>query len=542
LSSHAQGKEKLREVFGNSVKIIDYAKAGFDLAKLVKGLFADSNSGSEKNWKGIILMQHGLFTWGATAEESYTKMIDLVTQAETSLKQPTQAESNGIDAQAKYLELLPTLRGALYQVSGKKFLFKLIHDPMTLTALNLKDAKQIFETPPLTPDHLIRTKPWPIFLKDTSLEAITSTIKAFQERYQAYFKKFENGEEPLFDDLPRQILIPRIGAIALGEDERSLTINADILEQSIQTKALIYAQDFTFSPLGEKDLFSMEYRPLQLAKLKLQKEPKNLSGKVALICGAAGAIGSGITHELLESGALVVISDLGGPKLEDFAANFASQFPSQVLSLPIDITNMKSIAEGIKQIQLHWGAIDLLVLNAGLAHVSTLEEMDLEKFQLLERVNIEGTLLLLKAFSKFFKAQATGGDIVLVSTKNVPSPSASFGAYSATKAAGHQLARIASLELAPFDVRVNMVSPDGVFSDAGTVKSGLWALVGPDRMKARGLDEQGLEEYYQNRNLLKTPVTARHVGKAVLYFATRQSPTTGVSLPVDGGLPDATPR
>jgi len=70
----------------------------------------------------------------------------------------------------------------------------------------------------------------------------------------------------------------------------------------------------------------------------------------------------------------------------------------------------------------------------------------------------------------------------------------------------------------------------------------LWAEVGPERMRARGLDEKGLEDYYHQRNLLKATVTAKHVAQAVLFFATRQTPTTGATLPVDGGLPDATPR
>jgi NAD(P)-dependent dehydrogenase (short-subunit alcohol dehydrogenase family) len=143
--------------------------------------------------------------------------------------------------------------------------------------------------------------------------------------------------------------------------------------------------------------------------------------------------------------------------------------------------------------------------------------------------------------ARHLKLQGTGGDIVLVSTKNVFAPGAKFGAYSATKAAAHQLARIASLELAEIDVRVNMVATDAVFSH-GARKSGLWAAVGPDRMRARGLDEAGLEEYYRSRNLLKARITAEHVGRAVVYFATRQTPTTGATLPVDGGLPDATPR
>ena len=181
------------------------------------------------------------------------------------------------------------------------------------------------------------------------------------------------------------------------------------------------------------------------------------------------------------------------------------------------------------------------MLNAGVAHVSALTELSLESFRKLEKINIEGMLLMLAESARMFKLQGTGGDIVLVSTKNVFAPGARFGAYSATKAAGHQLARIASQEFAELDVRVNMVAPDAVFSH-GSRKSGLWTEIGPERMAARGLSSEGLEEYYRNRNLLKAKVTAQHVAKAVLYFATRQSPTTGATIPVDGGLPDATPR
>jgi NAD(P)-dependent dehydrogenase (short-subunit alcohol dehydrogenase family) len=183
----------------------------------------------------------------------------------------------------------------------------------------------------------------------------------------------------------------------------------------------------------------------------------------------------------------------------------------------------------------------LVVVNAGVAMVAPLAELNLDSFRKLERVNVEGTLLVIGEAARHFRIQGTGGDIVFVSTKNVFSPGAKFGAYSATKAAAHQLARIASLELAELGVRVNMVAPDAIFSH-GARKSGLWAEVGPDRMRARGLDEKGLEEYYRQRNLLKATITARHVAKAVLFFATRQTPTTGATLPVDGGLPDATPR
>ena len=164
-----------------------------------------------------------------------------------------------------------------------------------------------------------------------------------------------------------------------------------------------------------------------------------------------------------------------------------------------------------------------------------------KRYKLLEKVNVDGTLIILAEAGRRLIQQDKGGDIVIMSTKNVPSPSAGFGAYSCTKAACHQLGRIASLEFAPHGIRVNMVAPDAVFSQ-GKYKSGLWDLVGQDRMKARGITETQLHQYYRNRNLLKAAVTGRHVANAVLFFITRQTPTTGATIPVDGGLPDATPR
>jgi NAD(P)-dependent dehydrogenase (short-subunit alcohol dehydrogenase family) len=207
----------------------------------------------------------------------------------------------------------------------------------------------------------------------------------------------------------------------------------------------------------------------------------------------------------------------------------------------LDVTDPDSVREGFARVVESWGGVDIVVHNAGIAYVSTLEQMDVRRFQTLAKVNLEGTLLVLSRAAGHFRQQATGGDIVIMSTKNVPSPGASFGAYSATKAGAHQLGRIASLEMASMGVRVNMVAPDAVFSE-GDHKSGLWEEVGPQRMRSRGLDEEGLREYYRSRNLLKSRITGRHVANAVLFFVTHQTPTTGATIPVDGGLPDATPR
>jgi NAD(P)-dependent dehydrogenase (short-subunit alcohol dehydrogenase family) len=267
----------------------------------------------------------------------------------------------------------------------------------------------------------------------------------------------------------------------------------------------------------------------------------SLCNKIALVTGAAGAIGYGICRGLLDAGCHLAATDLPGRKLDDFVDDLKKIGGDRVLSVPLDVTDKASVEHGFQSVVQIWGGVDVVVVNAGIPLVSNLKDIDLEAFRKLEKVNVEGALLTLAEAARIFIAQGIGGDIIIISSKNVPAPGAGFGAYSATKAACHQLGRIASIELAQYGVRVNMVAPDGVFSE-GKYKSGLWEQIGPDRMRTRGLDEKGLQEYYRSRNLLKAKITGKHVANAVLFFATRQTPTTGATIPVDGGLPDATPR
>jgi NAD(P)-dependent dehydrogenase (short-subunit alcohol dehydrogenase family) len=410
-------------------------------------------------------------------------------------------------------------------------------------------GKQVALSPPLTSDHLIRTKALPLWLDAPAYEdpgRLRQQLKAAIEEYTAAYKAYmERNSLRLpeglgsFDPLPRVVLLPGLGALCSGRNVQEARITRDITAHTLAVKSQIAAMG-TYEGLAESHLFEMEYHTLQHAKLG-KRDELPLAREVAVITGAAGAIGSAIAEGLLEHGCHVAVTDLPGHALENLVADLKTTFAERVTGVAMDVTDAASVARGFETIIKTWGGVDLVIVNAGMALVSSLAEMKLEVFQKLERVNTEGTLLTLAEAARHFKYQGTGGDIVAVSTKNVFAPGAKFGAYSATKAAAHQLARIASLELAEIGVRVNMVSPDAVFSH-GSRRSGLWAEVGPDRMRARGLDERGLEEYYQNRNLLKARVTAQHVANAVLFFATRQTPTTGATIPVDGGLPDSTPR
>ncbi len=555
LTNQVEGKELVKAAFGDEVVIIDYVKPGFELARATAEAVEEVPDAKAAVW-----MLHGLVTWGETAREAYETTIQLVTRAEEYLAQrlasPLQvAVSTEIDkAKERWNTVAPTLRGLLAEPSGnldRPYLPLILKPLISRRALDFVDSdtgRELALTPPLTSDHLIRTKSYPLWIDAPDwgdpprLESqLRESVVRYRTDYEAYVKRnSDSGEKGLktFDSAPRVVMMPGLGVICSGKDIHEAKICADVTAHTLDIKAKI-GSGGVYRGMSEDELFSMEYRGLQHAKLR-QDEPL-LRRQVAIVTGAAGAIGAGICKGLLEQGCHVAVTDLPGTRLDSLVEQLSDQFGPRVIGVAIDVTDRESVSEGFNSVASEWGGVDLLIVNAGIALVSSLEEMELEAFRGLERVNIEGTLLMLSEAGRRFRRQGIGGDIVLISTKNVFAPGAQFGAYSATKAGAHQLARIASLELAEIGVRVNMVAPDAVFGDDDR-KSGLWAEVGPGRMKARGLDEKSLREYYWTRNLLKSKVTAEHVSNAVLFFVTRRTPTSGVTIPVDGGLPDATPR
>lgn len=577
LTNRPRGLDLVREVLGEDVVVLPYITPGFKLARASVAALEEQPGAVAMVWG-----HHGLVTWGDTARESYETMIDLVSRAEAYLQRASRgaeltaeaaaagaaqeaepeeapaeaavaAEGGAEGGAARLARVAPILRGLLAEPTGdpdrphrRTILLSLTSTPVQ-QALLAPGARNRFVSPPLTSDHLIRTKALPLWVDDLDVEddegirgRLAGAVAEYQQAYRDYVERYAAlmpAGMQAFGDRPRVVLIPGLGAVCAGPDVAEARITRDITEHTLMVKALLDE----YQGLPEAELFRMEYRVLQHAKLGKRGPELPLRGEVALVTGAAGAIGSGICEGLLQSGCLVAATDLPGEALDRLVEDLGHLYPGMVVGVPLDVTDPHSVSEAFGTVAGLWGGIDLVIPNAGIAAVSPLVDLALEKYRRLEQVNVEGTLLVLAEAARMFKRQGTGGDIVLVSTKNVFAPGANFGAYSSTKAAAHQLARIASLELADEDVRVNMVAPDAVFSGGGR-RSGLWAEVGPDRMKARGLDEAGLEKYYQNRNLLKARVTAAHVAHAVLFFATRQTPTTGATIPVDGGLPDSTPR
>jgi NAD(P)-dependent dehydrogenase (short-subunit alcohol dehydrogenase family) len=336
------------------------------------------------------------------------------------------------------------------------------------------------------------------------------------------------------------VLLPGAGAFCFGRSARDAAIAGDITEHTLRTKARAQALG-RYEPLSPGDLFDMEYWSLEQAKLG-KGQPRALEGQVVLVTGGAGAIGVGIAEVCAAAGAQVVLADLDGGRAAAASAALERKHGSgAACAVAMDVTDEASVRAAFDAACLRYGGVDVVVPNAGIALVRPIAELGAAEARRVSDVNYLGVLLAMREAARIFRQQGTGGHVVINASKNVFAPGRDFGAYSASKAAAHQLGKVAAIELAPLGVRVNLVNADAIFSE-GETRSGLWEEIGPDRARSRGLGTEELPEFYRQRNLLHARVTAQHVGNAVLFFATNRTPTTGATLPVDGGIVEAFPR
>jgi len=543
----------VREAFGPRWAIVPYVMPGFALAKLAAEVYE-----RDPSVEGLVLVNHGLFTFADDARTAYERMIAGVDRAERFVRTRarTARPAGGARPAEGGARLAPVLRGALAEATGdpdrpwRRMILEHRVSEETLDILDGPDAARIADANPLTPDHVIRTKGPALLLPDglplddakALRERVDAAVASYRAAYDAYFETNRpraRTRVTKLDSFPRVILVPGVGLFTAGRTKQDARIAADIAEHTLRAKALANAIG-RYTALGDADLFDMEYWSLEQAKLGGAKEAA-LAGQVALVTGAAGAIGFAICRKLIDAGAHVVAADRDGERLDAAVGEFDPRRRGLAAGVMMDVTEERSVAAGFAETCRLYGGVDILVLNAGVAHVSPIEATDPAAFRRVMDVNLVGYFLVLREAAALFRRQGTGGNVIVNSSKNVFAPGADFGAYSASKAGAHQLGKVAALELAAAGVRVNMVNADAVFGDAKR-PSGLWQAVGPARARSRGLDPAELPDYYRQRNLLKARVTPEHVGNAVVFFASNLTPTTGATLPVDGGVPDAFPR
>lgn len=525
LTNLVDGEQRVRDLFGERLVVVPYVMPGFDLAKRAGELWAQQSTAASK---GLLLMNHGLFTVGDTADEAYERHIDFVTEAERYIQNAIgagrTAPSRASGTEHPRTELSPTsadtatavaeLRSALSRAAGTPMILARHTDEAVAVFTARDDLATLAGQGPLTPEHSIRTKRLPLLGQD---------VDRYVADYQAYVDEFGSGRGRQITPLgpePRIILDPDLGMLAAGRTAKDASVAADIYHHTIavvQTASRISE----YRALPAADIFDVEYWELEQAKLARENNTFPFRGEVAIVTGAASGIGRACAKAMLDAGAAVIGLDLD--------ASVATTFDGPAwLGLRVDVTDVDAVRDAVHTGVERFGGVDMLVMAAGIFAASApIASLDLASWHKSMAVNADSVVALMQIAYPFLKIAPNRGRVVLIASKNVVAPGPGAAAYSSSKTAAAQLARVAALEWAEDGIRVNMVHPDAVFDTA------LWS---PELITARA-EKYGLsEEAYKTRNLLHAEVTSARVASVVEVMCSDTfNCTTGAQVPIDGG-------
>jgi rhamnose utilization protein RhaD (predicted bifunctional aldolase and dehydrogenase)/NAD(P)-dependent dehydrogenase (short-subunit alcohol dehydrogenase family) len=521
-----------REVWGERVAVVPYVMPGFALAKLAAEIFEQT-----PDVEGLVLLKHGLITFGDTAQESYERMIRLVSAAEDYIaarapQLPALAVARGGETDTKTAaELLPQLRGALSGAAGeagaaRHWVLDLRCTDDIACLLARPDLAGLLQRGVSTPDHVIRTKGWPVLLPKVEADGAAwgaqtaDALAGFQQRYAAYFERGNlrvGGGKRRLDPLPRLFAIPGLGLAAAGATVAEARIVADLGEAWAAT-ALRAEAVGRFEPVSEPDLFDMEYWSLEQAKLG-KGQAKPLAGRVVVVTGGGGAIGAATLAAFAAQGAEIAALDLDAT-----AAEQAVKTCGRGLALACDVTDPAAVARTFARIASQYGGIDIVVSNAGAAWTGRMAELSDETLRRSFELNFFAHQNVAQAAAAVFRRQRMGGALLFNVSKQAVNPGDGFGAYGTPKAALLALMRQYALELGGEGVRVNAVNADRIRS--GLLTDEMIA----SRAQSRGLDEAD----YMAGNLLGQEVRAEDVAQAFVFQALMPR-TTGAVFTVDGG-------
>ncbi len=526
LANQPDAASLIGEVLGQRVACVPYRMPGFELAREAARVWRE-----RPEVEGLVLINHGIFSFGSTARESYERMISLVSAAEEFIEsrrrpaaQPARASPVGIPSELDAAVVLPLVRGVLAQGAGECFAHRWILDlrrgDEALALANHPALADLAARGVATPDHVIRTKRWPLVLpapagdpiawRDSAAAALSAFIAGYRTYFAAGAARAATPKSPL-DPLPRAIAIPGLGLAGVGRNAKEAAVAADILCSWAATVRAAEAVG-RFEPIGEADTFDMEYWSLEQAKLGAVRD-RRLERHVVVVTGGAGAIGEATARAFAAEGAEIAILDLT-PGAEEKSGFFVA----------CDVTDEASVAAAFAAVCARFGGIDVVVSNAGAASTGMMAEIDRQRLAESFELNFFAHQNVAKAAIGVFRAQGMGGALLFNVSKQAVNPGPNFGAYGAAKAALMALMRQYALEHGAEGVRVNAVNPD-------RIRSG---LLTPEmiasRSSARGLTEAA----YMSGNLLGEEVTAADVAQAFV-FAAQMLRTTGAVITVDGG-------
>ncbi|MEZ4286686.1 MAG: bifunctional aldolase/short-chain dehydrogenase [Polyangiales bacterium] len=522
-------REICGDLFGDSLAVVDYIMPGFDLAKLAADVH-DANPGAH----GLLLLKHGLFTYGATAKESYERHIEAVDRAEqfaNGKRVQVQVPRRLVSAVSAG-DVAPILRGKLSEL-GQRVVLELRTSDAIDAFLRREDLDFVSQRGTATPDHVIRTKRVPMILNigagdDAAAiaERVNLEVDAYREAYREYVVRNEKAKSRIvkaLDPNPCIVLVPGLGVFAAGTTKKAAKIAADLYEHTIDIVEMAEAVG-RYEVLSEGDLFDMEYWSLEQAKLG-KSTPNPLQGRVVYISGAASGIGAATARRFAAKGANLFLTDRNADGLASVCKELGAAGDV------VDATDEEAVRRSIAECVAKFGGLDGVVSNAGAAPQGAIGEIATEALKKSFEINFFSHQYLAAAAVNVMKKQNVGGFLLFNASKAAFNPGADFGPYAIPKASVVALMKQYALEYGELGIRSNAVNADRIRT--GMLDEKLVA----ERAAARGLDADA----YFKSNLLKREVLADDVANAFVDLALSPS-TTGCVLTVDGGNIAASPR
>ena len=530
LTDQPDAAERCADLYGRRMGLVPYIMPGFQLAKKAAEVFE-----GDPAVEGLVLLKHGIFTFGETAQQAYERMIDAVSLAEERLTRRRATVFAGVRLPAEVAgaaEVAPILRGAcaISDPGGsgafKRFILEFRSGPAVLNYVNGVELRRYGQAGVATPDHTIRTKNYPLIVPapepgklDVFETAVREAVDTFVAEYHAYFAR-HNARQQIpkreLDPMPRVILVPGLGLFGLGRNARDARIAADIACSTIETVTDAEAVG-RFESISEADLFEIEYWSLEQAKLG-QGSEKPLAGQVAVVTGGAGTIGFATALVMSGAGAEVVLLDIQGVQAA------AQRLSGAALGIECDVTDPVAVRRAFDRTAEHFGGVDIVVSNSGGAWQGRIGEVEDKVLRQSFELNFFAHQTVAQNAVRIMLSQGTGGCLLFNVSKQAVNPGPNFGPYGLPKAATLALVRQYALDYGADGIRANAVNADRIRS--GLLTPELIAT----RAKARGVSEQG----YMAGNLLGREVTAEDVAQAFLHHALALKTTADVTT-VDGG-------
>jgi rhamnulose-1-phosphate aldolase/alcohol dehydrogenase len=542
IATARDGERLTAACFGDRVVWVPWRRPGFQL-----GLDIAEVARANPQAIGCILGGHGITAWGETSDACEAHSLEIIRTAETYLAEHGRPEPFGpvvasyaplpeAERHRRAAQLFPLLRGLASTDSPQVGHYT--DSEVVLDFVSRSRHPELAALGTSCPDHFLRTKVRPMVLDlpgDAPLEDIESRLRElhadYRRDYQAYYERYATPDSPPMRGAdPAVVLVPGVGMFTFGRDKQTARVAGEFYVNAINVMRGAESVS-VYAPISEEEKFRIEYWELEEQKLRRMPPPRPLATRIALVTGAGSGIGAATARRLADLGACVVLADRDLEAAAGVAGSIGG--PDRAVAVAVDVADPAAVADALAAAVLAFGGVDLVVNNAGMSISKSLAETTVEDWDRQHAVMARGSFLVSQAAARVMSAQAMGGDIVYIVSKNAVFAGPNNVAYSATKADQAHQVRLLAAELGEQGIRVNGINPDGVVRGSGIFAGG-W---GAQRAAVYGVSEDKLGEYYAQRTLLKREVLPDHVADAVGVLCSGQlSRTTGLIIPVDSGV------